>query len=174
MNFSKKYKTTHTSWLRSLQAMEPGITGMIQKQMLSQHEYSAHHTHSLRLKYHSAVITQVCHGLYGWSTAKWQMETGLLWQLTCSYNLVCQQFMARKRKWHHSLHHHSYLDLNSCDLFLFPKMKLKFKEIIQKYLQVVLNGITKDKIQTWCFWQWQNQWPWYTNSWGEYPEGNMM
>jgi len=32
MIFSKKYKTTHTSWLRSLQAIEPGITGMIQKQ----------------------------------------------------------------------------------------------------------------------------------------------
>jgi hypothetical protein len=59
-----------------------------------------------------------------------------------------QQFMARKRKQRHSLHLCSCLDLDSCDLFLFPKMKLKFKEIIQKYLQVVLNGITKDEIQT--------------------------
>jgi hypothetical protein len=59
-----------------------------------------------------------------------------------------QQFMARKRKRCHSLHLCSYLDLDSCNLFLFPKMKLKFTEIIQKYLQVVRNGITKDKIQT--------------------------
>jgi hypothetical protein len=32
-------------------------------------------------------------------------------------------------------------------IYSFPKTKLKFKEIIQKYVQVVLNGITKDKIQ---------------------------
>ena len=68
------------------------------KQLLSQNECSAHHIHSLRLKYHSAVITQVCHGLYGWSTAKWQMETGLLWQLTCSYNLVCPAVHGKKKK----------------------------------------------------------------------------
>jgi len=59
-----------------------------------------------------------------------------------------QQFMARKRKQRHCLHVHSCLDLNSCDLFLFPKVKLNFREIIQKNLQVVLNGITKDEIQT--------------------------
>jgi hypothetical protein len=41
--------------------------------------------------------------------------------------------------------------VDSCDLFLFPKIKLKFKKIIQKYLQVVLNGTTKDKIQTGYF-----------------------
>jgi hypothetical protein len=59
-----------------------------------------------------------------------------------------QQFMARKRKRYHSLHLCSCLDLDSCDLFLFPKMKLKSTKTIQKYLQVVHNGITKEEIQT--------------------------
>jgi hypothetical protein len=44
--------------------------------------------------------------------------------------LYVQQFMARKRKRCHPLHLHSCLDLDSCDLFLFPKMKLKFKDCI--------------------------------------------
>jgi hypothetical protein len=53
-------------------------------------------------------------------------------------------------------------------------MKLKSTKTIQKYLQVVHNGITKEEIQTWCFWQLQNHQAWYMNSYGEYPDRNMM
>ena len=131
MNFSKKYTTTHTSWLRSLQAMEPGITGMIQKQNSC---------------YHSMNVLDIILILSDWSITQQLSHKCVMvymgevlqngkWRLVCYDNSHAhttshvQQFMARKSKRRHSLHLRSCLDLNSCDLFLFPKMKLRFKEI---------------------------------------------
>jgi len=117
---SKKYKTTHTSWLRSLQAMEPGITGMIQKQNSC---------------YHSMNVLHIILILSDWSITQQLLHKCVMvymgevlqngkWRLvyydnshahTISY---VQQFMARKRKRCHSLHLRSCLDLNSCDLLV--------------------------------------------------------
>lgn len=154
--------------------METGITGMIQKQN------SCYHSMNVL----TVVGLHIIFILSDWSITQQLLHKCVMvymgdilqngkWRLvyydsshahTTSY---VQQFLARKRKRRHSLHLRSCPDLDSCDLFLLPKMKLKFKEIIQNYLQVVLNGITKDEIQTWCFWQWQNHRAWYTNSLSE-------
>jgi hypothetical protein len=73
------------------------------EQLFSQHECSdyggsAHRISPSQIEVSLSGITQVCHGLHRWSTAKWQMETGSLWQLICSYNLMYPAVHGKKKK----------------------------------------------------------------------------
>ena len=146
MFFSMKYKTTHTSWQRSwnlgLRAWSRNKTAVITAWMFwLWWVFTAYSSSQTEVSLSS--ITQVCHGVHGWSTAT------TTHMLICSYNLMCPAVHGKKNKTLPLPHLRSCLHLDSCDLWLFPKMKLKYRDIIQKYLQVVLNGIIKGKIHTW-------------------------
>jgi len=69
-------------------------------------------------------------------------------------------------------------DLAPCELFLFPKVKLRMKgrrfdttDEIQKELQRVLDTIPKSDIQG-CFQAWQKRWDSCIPAKGEYFECN--
>jgi hypothetical protein len=149
------------------------------EQLFSQHECSdygrsAHRISPSQTEVSPSSITKVCHGLHGWSTAKWQMETGSLWQLIWSYNFMYSPVHGKKKKMA-PLPPPPFL---SGPWFTWFNLVSKDETEVQwnhtQIFAVVLNSITKDEIQAWCFWQWQNHEAWYMNSLGEYPEGNMI